>query len=136
MKLLTQQLVRNELFRKRLLALCEKRLLEMSFKSDNDCSVDHEDRVSGVDFLTVPQDPKITEIGPDEVSLQARIRVELALQTQIHGIDTDQTVHDTLTKTIKFSVNVTGRKVPQSQSMARDIQALQLSNLQLQVIGL
>jgi hypothetical protein len=126
MKLLTQDITKNEVFRDRLRKLLSPKIRATNFKSKNPNSVDHVDRVSNINPQTVPRIGTISDSSPDEAQIKGSIKVELTLQTQIHGIDREETVSHTSEKECKFVVDVSGTPRTTSDLTATQIRALAL----------
>src|SRR5436305_10088402 len=123
MKLVTQRITKSEVFRDRLLKLLSPRFNAMSVKSDNPNSVDKEDRVTDHQFRSVPHISLIKDSTPDEARIQGSILVELTLETQVHGIDHEETVSNTSTFTCDFTVDISGKPRTVSDLTNADIQA-------------
>ena len=88
--------------------------------------MDHEDRVSDVRFQTVPHIGKITAFCHEEAQIIGSIKVELTLQTQIHGIDHEETVPGISDCICKFVVDVTGAPRTTPDLTSAKIRALDL----------
>ena len=125
MKLLTQNITKNKIFRERLRELLKPKIHAMNFKSKNPNSVDGEDRVSDVQFRTEP-DSTISNFGPEEAQIKGSIKVELTLQAQIHEIDGEKTVSETEDRVCKYVVDVSGTARTTSDLTAAQIRALDL----------
>ena len=126
MKLITQKTATDELFRERLRQLLRARIHATHFRSRNPNSVDQEDRVSDVEFLSVPHITRISNLDVGEAQIEGNIRVELTLQAQIHGADGEEVVLDTSTKTCRFMAHVAGDTRAGVELTKSEIEALKI----------
>ena len=126
MKLITKKIATNELFRERVRQLLRARIHATNFRSRNPHSVDQEDRVSDVEFLSVPHITKITHLDATEVQIEGNILIELTLQSQIHGVDREESVLDTSTKTCRFALVVAGDIRANAELAKSEIEALKV----------
>lgn len=110
-KLVTKEIAKTDVFRKRLLELLEKRILEWTLETQNPNSVDRVDRVTHVDFLSVPRIDCVSSQGD---RAEGSIRVELILETQVHSMENEETVTDTKTTIVNFVADVDGKRAEHS----------------------
>jgi hypothetical protein len=127
MKLLTQQIVRTSAFRKRILKLLRLRASKWSFKSSNPNSVDREDRVSNVEFLSVPHIDVIGPAGDQQVELEGTIDMELTLETQLHAHEGEKTISESRKVEGSFRFAVIGPPRTRSSLDDAEIDALKLN---------
>jgi hypothetical protein len=133
MKLITQQMLKTATLRNKIADLITKRVSQLIFKSDNDMSVDHEARVGGIDFLTVPNILKITELDDETVEVEGRIKAEIELQTHIHTSDNPEMVSETDTHICTFRFQITVDPALRSKAEAAYISSFQFDLMDLSV---
>ncbi|MBI3848795.1 MAG: hypothetical protein HY298_00680 [Verrucomicrobia bacterium] len=124
MKLITKKIATNELFRERVRHLLRVRIHATTFRSRNPNSVDQEDRVSDVEFLSVPRITKICDLDASEVQIEGNILIELTLQSQVHGVDAEETLLDTSAKTCRFTLVIAGHARTNAELTKSEIERL------------
>lgn len=104
MKSLTKSELSSDFYREKMIESLTRHIMQFQINSDNPNSVDSEERIGNIEFLTLPQVDSVSDID-DQIVIEGRSKVELSLQTYVHTNDEPELEHSSKIFSVRFTIS-------------------------------